>query len=67
LPGNDFLPSQDSHPLRDLTADRRRGASSSRRPRVGALSKTRMNTRLLRRRGGREYAGTAMLTRGGVL
>jgi hypothetical protein len=67
LPCNDFLPSQDSRSLRDLTAARR----CDRRHGVGRASahfaETRMNTRVLRGRDGRKRAVTSMLTRVAVL
>jgi hypothetical protein len=67
LPFNDFLLSQDSHSLRDLTAGPRRGSTALRKPRVRRFSKTRMNTRVLRNPDGRKRAVTLALTRVAVL
>jgi len=45
LPFNDFSHFAESAELRDLTAGRRCGSASLRRPRIRALAKTRMNPR----------------------
>jgi hypothetical protein len=67
LPGNDFLPPQDSHTLRDLAAGPRCGRRHCAGRALARFAKTRMNPRLLRAHDGRKRTVTAMLTRGGVL
>jgi hypothetical protein len=67
LPFKDFLPSQDSHDPRDLTASPRCGRRHCAGRASAHFAEIRMNTRVLRSHDGRERAVTSMLTRAAVL